>query len=106
MSESLEQRNRLVQLYDCYGGLLTAKQKEVFEDVYEDDLSFSEISENRGISRAAVSDSIKRTCALLEEYEEQLGLVYKRKEIERLCSLLENKEVDLETFLAKIKEVM
>ena len=53
-----------------------------------------------------MSDSIKRTCALLEEYEEQLGLVYKRKEIERLCSLLENKEVDLETFLAKIKEVM
>lgn len=106
MSESLEQRNRLVQLYDCYGGLLTAKQKEVFEDVYEDDLSFSEISENRGISRAAVSDSIKRTCVLLEEYEEHLGLVRKRKEIDFLCLQIENKELDLVTFLAKIKEVM
>ena len=41
---------------------------------YEDDLSLSEISENEGITRQGVHDSIRRSETVLLEMEEKLGL--------------------------------
>ena len=38
-------------LYDFYGELLTEHQKQIYEDVVLNDLSFSEVAEERGISR-------------------------------------------------------
>ena len=46
-------------LYDFYGELLKDNQKEVFENYVLDNLSLSEIAEERGISRQAVHDMIK-----------------------------------------------
>ncbi len=62
-------------LYDFYGGLLKGRQKEIFEASVMEDLSLSEISEEQGISRQAVSASLKRSRSLLSAYEEELGLI-------------------------------
>lgn len=70
-------------LYDFYGELLTAHQKQVYEDVVLNDYSLSEVADDLGISRQGVHDMIKRCNKLLEGYEEKLHLV------ERFVSLRE-----------------
>jgi hypothetical protein len=62
-------------LFDFYGGLLTEKQREYFAMHYMDDLSLAEIGEQSGTTPQAVADLLKRTCALLEKYEQKLSLV-------------------------------
>ncbi len=64
-------------LYDFYGELLTAHQKQVYEDVILNDYSLSEVADNLGITRQGVHDMIKRCNKLLEGYEEKLHLVEK-----------------------------
>ena len=56
-------------LYDFYGELLTDHQKQVYEDVVFNDLSLSEVAEDRGISRQGVHDMIKRCNRILQDYE-------------------------------------
>ena len=64
-------------LYDFYGELLTEHQKQIYEDVVYNDLSFSEVAKERGISRQGVHDLMKRCTHILQEYERKLGLVEK-----------------------------
>ena len=64
-------------LYDFYGELLTAHQRQIYEDVVFNDLSLSEVAEERGISRQGVHDMIKRCGKQLADYEEKLHLVEK-----------------------------
>ena len=73
-------------LYDFYGELLTAHQKEIYEEVVLDDCSLSEVAESHGISRQGVHDLIKRCQKMLEGYEEKLKLV------EKFCSIKEKVE--------------
>lgn len=62
-------------LLDFYAPLLTAKQKNVLEAYYGDNLSLGEISENNSVSRQAVHDLLQRSEATLLQYEEKLKLV-------------------------------
>lgn len=64
-------------LYDFYGELLTAHQKEIYEQFVLDDLSLGEIAADAGISRQGVYDIVKRCARSLEEYERKLHLVEK-----------------------------
>ena len=64
-------------LFDFYGALLTARQREVFSLHHMDDLSLTEIGEMVGTSPQAVLDMLKRTSVKLGRYEEKLGLVGK-----------------------------
>ena len=64
-------------LYDFYGELLTAHQKEIYEQFVLDDLSLGEIAADAGISRQGVHDIVKRCARSLEEYERKLHLVGK-----------------------------
>ena len=64
-------------LYDFYGELLKDNQKDVFENYVLDNLSLSEIAEERGISRQGVHDMLKRIYKTLSDYEEKLHLVSK-----------------------------
>lgn len=73
-------------LYDFYGELLTAHQKEIYEEVVLDDCSLSEVAESHGISRQGVHDLIKRCQKMLEGYEEKLKLV------EKFCTIKEKVE--------------
>lgn len=73
----IEKTQHMNQLLDMYQELLTDKQKEVLQMYYEEDFSLSEIAESMDISRAAVSDHLKRSEKLLEEYEKKLKLVHR-----------------------------
>jgi len=55
---------------------------------YVDDYSLSEIAETFGISRQAVYDNLKRTEALLEDFEAKLGLARKYTIRQQLLSEL------------------
>lgn len=68
-------------LYDCYGELLTDKQRDMIEQYYHQDLSLSEIAENAGISRQGVRDSVKRAEVQLFDMEERIGLVAEMRAI-------------------------
>lgn len=73
----MEKIVRQSMLYDFYGELLTDHQKSVYEEVINNDLSYSEIARMNNISRQGVYDMIKRCDKILEEYEEKLRLVEK-----------------------------
>lgn len=53
---------------------------------YLDDFSLGEIADEYGVSRQAVYDNIKRTEAMLEEYEEKLLLFNKFQKRSKLLN--------------------
>ena len=59
-------------LWDAYGPLLTDLQREICEMYYSLDLSLSEIAEEKGVSKQAVSDTLKKSRELLDSFEEKL----------------------------------
>ncbi len=73
-------------LLEIYGRMLTDKQRDVMELYYWDDFSLGEISQNAGITRQAVRDSIKRSEQLLEDFENKLGLAEKIIKCRANCS--------------------
>jgi len=81
-------------LLDFYGLLLTQRQYEILDLHYNNDFTLSEIAEQLNISRQGVYDNEKRGRALLNEYEEKLGLLSKfsqqRKKAEQVWHLVEN----------------
>ena len=58
-----------LQLFDAYGPLLTETQQEIC------DLSLSEIAEEKGITKQAVSDTLKKSRELLDSFEQKLHFV-------------------------------
>lgn len=89
-------------LFDIYGNLLTDHQKEIYEDVVNNDYSLSEIGEELGISRQGVHDAVKRIDKILIDYEDKLHFAQSyRKNIETLdkikCSVekLKSEGVDV-----------
>ena len=95
-------------LYDFYGELLTAHQKEIYEEVVLDDCSLSEVAESHGISRQGVHDLIKRCQKMLEGYEEKLMLVEKfctiKEKIEQIEQLTNEVSDEPEKQLQEIKQ--
>jgi len=63
----MEETIHLNNLYDYYKELLTEKQKQYFEDYYQNNLTLSEIAENNNISRNAVHKQLKETIKILEK---------------------------------------
>ncbi len=98
-------------LYDFYGELLTDHQKQIYEDVVLNDYSFSEVAEERGISRQGVHDLIKRCNKILQEYESKLHLVEKfvtiKEQIEEMeKSLRETEEPDKEALVRQLNGIL
>ncbi len=81
-------------LYDFYGELLNEHQRSIYEDFVLNDLSLGEIADDRGISRQAVHDVIKRATKTLEEYEDKLHLIEKfihiRQKVKFIDDLVSN----------------
>ena len=74
----MEKIVRLGMLYDLYGDLLTAHQKEIFSALVNEDLSLSEIAADQHITRQGVQDMLKRTEKKLEDFESKLHLLEKK----------------------------
>jgi len=81
---------KLALLYDLYGALLTDKQQETFEAYHHENLSLRELGRAYGISPQGVRDSVKRSEALLMDYEEKVGfLAYQQAMDKKLDNLRE-----------------
>jgi len=104
---------QIALLFDFYGQMLTEKQAEIVEMYYSNDLSLGEISEQQGISRQGVYDTLKRAEKTLYEYEEKLGLVdrfLKQKEsmkkiVEMLDEILNKDEFNEQSIKEKIENI-
>lgn len=104
----LEKTTRINYLFDFYQALLTPKQRNYMELYYLDDYSLGEIAEEYHVSRQAVYDNIKRTEAMLEEYEQKLSLFKKFQDRKRLLSHVKRAVLDKEddqTVLTFIEEL-
>ncbi|WP_277584138.1 putative DNA-binding protein [Psychrobacillus antarcticus] len=106
----IEKTTRINFLFDFYQALLTDKQRSYMELYYLDDLSLGEIAEEYTISRQAVYDNIRRTEAMLEEYEAKLSLFSKfqrrQETVEQLLSLVKDQssEKELIQLINQLKE--
>ena len=87
-------------LYDNYGGLLSEKNKRIYEACAVDDMSLAEIAEEMGISRQAVSEALRRIDDRLRGYERELHLIAKSRSLEDcitdLRSALAEKDIDIQ----------
>ncbi len=92
----LEKTTRLTYLFDFYQSLLTPKQKSYMSLYYLDDFSLGEIAEEYSVSRQAVYDNIKRTEAMLEQYEEKLLLFQKFQERQKIMTKLRELSTSVE----------
>ncbi len=68
-------------LFDFYGPLLSLRQNELMKMWCEDDMSLSEIAEETGVSRQAVSSMLHAAQDHLTEYEEKLGLLARHRRL-------------------------
>ena len=84
-------------LFDFYGELLTAHQRQAFEEVVLSDYSLSEVAADMEISRQGVHDLVSRTQKALASYEEKLGCVARfvaiREKAEKIRALTDDPEI-------------
>lgn len=80
-------------LYDFYGELLTEHQRNIYEDVAMNDLSYSEVAGLNGISRQGVYDMVKRCDKILEDYEAKLKLVERFLAAREKAELIKSKVI-------------
>ena len=79
------------ELLDCYGALLTVRQRECLELYYNENLTLAEIAEYFHISRQAVHDAMRHGEEQLKNYEAALHVAsarLKRKKAAEEISLL------------------
>jgi predicted DNA-binding protein YlxM (UPF0122 family) len=77
-SDKLVEKVRTGELLSIYGGLLSDKQGEILRMYCDEDLGFSEIAEELGVTRQAVYDATRQGRATLEKFEEHLRLLESR----------------------------
>ena len=80
-------------LYDLYGDLLTKKQQEYFTSYYFDNLSYGEIGDRYHVTRNAVYHQLKLIEEKLLFYEEKLKLYSKKKTIDDIINLVNDKRI-------------
>lgn len=95
-------RNECNLLIDYYGSLLTKHQLSILDDYFKDDLSMNEIAENNNISKAAVSDLIKRSVTQLKDYEAKLKLIKQSEKLDKLIEKLENGDIQSKKIAKKL----
>lgn len=109
MESSLEKKQRVNLLMDCYEDLLTSKQQDYLSLYYEEDLSLAEIAEDLNVSRNAVYDNLKRAVALMENYEKKLHLLEKHVQRMDLIQRIEEEQAvsrdELNDYLEMLRKI-
>ncbi len=88
-------------LFDIYSKLLTEREKEVFIDYYQEDLSLSEIADNSNISKSAVGKMVKTILEKLDNFENILEIYKTRKKLSNLL-----KEENIDSIKKRIAEIL
>ncbi len=95
-------------LFDYYGDLLTEQQRKIYQEVYFDDYSPSEVAKGEGVSRQGIHDMLRRTLRMLDDYEKKLGMVEKHRTLRRAADEIEGAAMRLragdEAALDEIRE--
>lgn len=78
-------RAYISRLVDVYGNALSARQKDVVDLYYNEDLSLAEISEHCGITRQGVRDAICHGVETLLSLEASLGFNGKMERVSQLA---------------------
>lgn len=82
----MENREYLCCLFDIYKDLLTETEQETFINYYMEDLSLSEIAENRGITKSSVGKTLKQAEDKLREYEKLINKEHLKAELKDLLN--------------------
>ena len=101
----MEKNVEISVLCQLYGKALTEKQYEVLTDYYNNDLSLSEIAENNNITRQAVRDIIKKGENKLYELEENISLMKKVLEEEKIVTKIISELNEIRKLANSNKEV-
>lgn len=99
----LDKKIETAQLFLIYQDLLTDKQKKYMEMYLLEDFSLGEIAASENVSRNAVFDQIKKTTAIINNFEEKLGI--NRKNIEREEIILELEKNFSKELLEQLKNI-
>lgn len=91
----------LSTLFDVYKNLLTDNQREVFISYYLEDESLAEIADRLSISRASVSDNLKKTEDKLLRFEMKLSLAKKNQRLNKIIDELEDDQL-----VKKLKKII
>ncbi|MBR5662362.1 MAG: hypothetical protein IKX00_01770 [Bacilli bacterium] len=89
------------ELFEIYSSLLTEKEKETFKDYYCEDLSLSEIADNKNISRAAVQKTVSNVIDKLNYYENILKINKNNKTLKECLDLN-----DISSIKNKINDIL
>lgn len=82
----MENREYLNKLFEIYKNLLTEIEQITFISYYTEDLSLSEIAENRGISKSSVGKTLKNVEDKLLNFEQVLQNLSKKETIIKILS--------------------
>ena len=88
-------------LFDIYSDLLTDNERDNFRDYYQEDLSLSEIADEKNVSRSAIQKTIKNVIDKLNYYESVLHVYEKNSKLTQLLY-----STDLEEIKKGIKKVL
>ncbi|WP_031541982.1 YlxM family DNA-binding protein [Mesoplasma photuris] len=107
MTSQIEKTIELSMLFEIYKDLLTEKQREYFELYFEEDLSLQEISDELGVSRAAVHDSLNKTSNILINFEDKLKINQKNIMIKKIIeNHAKSENTDVNKIIEKLQEVL
>ena len=92
-------------LFDEYENLLASSQREALTMYLRYDLSFGEIAQEKGMSRAAAFDAVKKGIAKLESFEDSLHLLALKRRRDAFFAEAEKAGPDqLKSLIDKYKE--
>jgi len=97
----MENREYLNKLFDIYKELLTNIEQDTFINYYIEDLSLSEIAENRGISKSSVGKTLNGVEEKLKNYEKVLKIETMKSDILKSLDIS-----DIDTLKEKIINIL
>lgn len=100
----MEDKLKLISLYEIYSKMLTKKTQDVFEQYYYSDLSLREIGENNNVSFQAVRDTLKKAEKTLYDLELKLGVWNLRKQIDKLKDTAKQ-DIDISSLKEQIEKI-
>ncbi len=90
----MENREYLNKLFEIYKDLLTKIEQTTFISYYIEDLSLSEIAENRGISKSSAGKTLKNVEDKLLNYEQTLKILAKKNQIIKILPEINNQTIE------------